>query len=197
MRYLTRSLGPGPFKSVSQWAIVSSQHIFSWLAYFSASWWWKQSHNFCAFLTVYWSWLQNLFDSFVEEEQSSYNDECLQRWGLIEDVHELLSVGGSGLTRVQLDQWFVSCRTPNCPGGNPCPYLSWLLRATETIPPPNLTHPWIQITHERKDWKYQQQQTSPQAKRHKLALLSLFYLLQLLQGVFFNWDPPKLCQKMC
>ena len=49
---------------------------------------------------------------------------------------------------LQLDQWLVSCRTPNCPGGNPCPYLSWRLRATETIPPPH-SPLQLQITHTR------------------------------------------------
>ena len=75
---------------------------------------------------------------------------------LIMNVHEWRRVSG----RVsQLDcsawsmQWFVSCATPNCPGGNPCPYLSWRA-ATETIPsstptPTSLTstNPSSQITH--------------------------------------------------
>ena len=54
---------------------------------------------------------------------------------------------------VELDQWLVSCQSPNCPGGQPLPLSLVTELATETIPPlsthlnqphppsPHLTHP--------------------------------------------------------
>ena len=76
--------------------------------------------------------------------------ECCWSWTCMNDDEW---VAGLVNLTAQLDQWLVSCATPNCPGGNPCPYLSWRA-ATETIPsstptPTSLTstNPSSQITH--------------------------------------------------
>ena len=92
-----------------------------------------------------------------------WNHECLQCGFQRTCMNYCRS--GRRLT-VELDQWLVSCQSPNCPWGQPLPLSLVTELATETIPPPphppQLTSPHSpsdsksRTLERRKGWKYKQ-----------------------------------------